>query len=186
MTTLRVGVIGGGLIAQVVHLPEVAGLPERFELSAIAEPNRELGRALAAKYGIATTHETWQSLIDSSEVDAVIVCAPNALHAQILDAALDRGIPSLVEKPVCLTSADAARLFERSRREGTHMQVGYMKRFDAAFARLLDDVASGGGALHHATAVTYDPGLGRFLDTSVIGAATSFTRSAGIAENHRA
>ena len=51
--TVRVGVVGGGLVAQAEHLPYLAALRDRFTLAALAEPSRTVREALGARYGIA-------------------------------------------------------------------------------------------------------------------------------------
>src|SRR6185437_8500843 len=59
--TVRVGVVGGGLVAQAEHIPYLAALRDRFELVALAEPSRTVREALGARYGIAGLHADYRS-----------------------------------------------------------------------------------------------------------------------------
>jgi predicted dehydrogenase len=153
---LRLGLIGAGLVAQVAHLPELAALDDRFEVAAVADPDREAADRVARRHGIPRVHASHEALIDAGGVDAVLVCSPNASHAGVTLAALDAGLHVLVEKPLCLDPADADRIVATRDRAGRTVQVGYMKRFDPAYEALLADLPA---PLLHITTETYDPGL---------------------------
>jgi predicted dehydrogenase len=157
---LRVGVIGGGLIAQIAHLPLLHADSARFELAALADPSAQVRERLAARYGIPRTCADHRALLELP-LDAIVVCAPNALHAAIVLDALDAGLHVLVEKPLCLGVADADRIVERRRETGLVVQVGYMKRFSPAYAALAADVALAAPTLRLVSSLTVDPVLAR-------------------------
>jgi predicted dehydrogenase len=152
------GIVGGGLVAQVAHLPELAALGDRFDVVAIAEPADGPRDAVAGRYGIAHAHAGWQELLAAGGLDAVLICSPNATHAAIVIAAVEAGLHVLVEKPLCLDPDDADRIVAARDRSGVTVQVGYMKRFDPAYEALLADLPAPGGLLHIVTE-TFDPGL---------------------------
>src|SRR4051794_17238111 len=87
---LRVGVVGGGLIAQAVHLPNLQRLAE-FEVRAIADPAPTVVDTLANRYQIARRYADWRDLIDAGEIDALIICSPHSTHAEIVLTALAAG-----------------------------------------------------------------------------------------------
>jgi predicted dehydrogenase len=151
---VRLGVVGTGLVAQVAHLPELATLDDRFAVVAVADPDVETAQRVARRYGIARVYDDHAPVL--GEVDAVLVCSPNATHAAVTLAALDAGVHVLVEKPLCLDPVDADRIVAARDRTGLTVQVGYMKRFDPAYAALLADLPA---PLLHVTTETYDPGL---------------------------
>ena len=101
--TVRVGVVGGGLIAQAMHLPYLAEKRDRFTIAALAEPSRTVREALGARYGISGLYEDYRMLL--GEVDALVVCSPAGTHAEIVLAGLDAGLHVFVEKPMCITLA---------------------------------------------------------------------------------
>src|SRR5262249_6374905 len=90
--TVRVGVVGGGLVAQAEHIPYLAALRDRFELAALAEPSRTVREALGARYGITGLHADAESLINYEGLDAIVVCSPAGTHAQVVVDALAAGL----------------------------------------------------------------------------------------------
>jgi predicted dehydrogenase len=158
---LRVGVVGGGLIAQAVHLPNLALLAERFELAAIADPSPTVVEALAARYAPARPYGDWRAMLERESLDALVICSPHATHAEIVLAALDAGVHVLVEKPLCIDVADADAICARQAETGLVVQVGYMKRYDPAYASLLDALPPDASDLRFVDVVTYDPWMAR-------------------------
>jgi predicted dehydrogenase len=156
---VRIGVVGGGLIAQVAHLPALRALDALYELVALAEPDRGVRDALARRYGIPS-HAGHRALLDEHELDALLVCSPNGTHARVTLDALDAGLHVLVEKPLCLSPRDAGEIVARG--AGRVVQVGYMKRYDPAYELLLEH-APAAGPLRLASTITVDPGIGTRL-----------------------
>jgi predicted dehydrogenase len=160
MTVLRVGIVGGGLITQAVHLPALRALAERFAVVAIAEPSPSVVAALAAGCG-ARPYARWEAMAEREALDAVVVCSPNHTHAAVVLAALDRGLHVFVEKPLCLDPVDAERITARAAQTGRVVQVGYMKRFDPAYGSLIEAIAGRAGGLRLIETTTVDPGMAR-------------------------
>ena len=72
--TVRVGVVGGGLVAQAEHIPYLSAMRDRFTLAALAEPSQTVREALGARYGFAGLHVDHRELLDTGTTDAVVVC----------------------------------------------------------------------------------------------------------------
>jgi predicted dehydrogenase len=157
---LRVGVVGGGLIAQAVHLPHLAADREHFAIVGIADPSPKVVEALAARYAPARGYLSWRELLEREELDAVAVCSPHSTHAEVVLAALDSGLHAFVEKPLCITVEDAERIADRARTTGLVVQVGYMKRHSDAYAAFLEALPAADG-LRVVDVVTYDPWMAR-------------------------
>jgi predicted dehydrogenase len=158
---LRVGVVGGGLIAQAIHLPRIARLSERFELVAIVDPSTTVREGLCARYPSARPYADARRMLEAQAPDCIVICSPNATHAQATLAALDAGVHVLVEKPLCIDPAEAQLICRRREETGLVVQVGYMKRFDAAFESLLECLPAGRTDVRMIDVVTYDPYLPR-------------------------
>jgi predicted dehydrogenase len=152
-----VGVVGAGLIAQLVHLPALRALDGRFALAGIADPSPAARAALSARYGVPAVADH-RALIDAGDLDAVVVCSPNGTHAAVTLDALDAGLHVLVEKPLCITLADADRIVAAARERDRVVQVGYMKRFEPAYEALVDLLAAR-PRIRHLVTTTVDPGL---------------------------
>jgi predicted dehydrogenase len=161
VSALRVGVVGGGLIAQAVHLPNLARDPERFELTAVADPSAGVRDVLGRTYAPARTYAHWQEMLDQTSLDALVVCSPHATHADVVLSALDLGLHVFVEKPLCITVEDAEAIAEHAERAGRVVQVGYMKRFHPAFDALVAGLRTSGGELRLVDVVTFDPWMAR-------------------------
>jgi predicted dehydrogenase len=166
--TLRLGVVGGGLIAQAIHLPNLARLGHLFELRALADPSDRVRTAVAARYGIRP-YADWRGMVGSEELDALVVCSPHATHAEVVLAALDAGLHVFVEKPLCIDPADAERIDAACAESSRVVQIGYMKRFDAAYEELVSDLPALDG-LRYVDVITYDPWMARepFVDAHVL------------------
>lgn len=158
---LRVGVVGGGLIAQAIHLPNLMRLSERYRLAAIADPSRRVREALAAKYGGVASCAGHREMLERPDLDAVLVCSPSSTHAEVVLDALDRGLHVFVEKPLCVVVEDAARIADAAETSGLVVQVGYMKRYTAGYRALLEELPARGDGLQLIDIVCYDPWLSR-------------------------
>ena len=151
------GVVGGGLVAQAMHLHYLATGRDRFRIGGLAEPSKTVREALGERYGIAGLHPDYGSLIEAGGLDAVVVCSPAGTHAEIVLAALDAGLHVFVEKPMCITLADADAIIAARDRTGLVVQVGTMKRFDPAYERMLEELPSSASELRYVSVVVNDP-----------------------------
>lgn len=133
-TPLRVGLIGLGEVAQLMHLPLLADDP-RFAIAAVTDVSAALTAQMAARYRARALPDA-AALMADPEVDAVFILTPDHLHAGQIAAALDQGRHVFVEKPAALTAADLRPLLAREAASDRIVFVGYMRRFAPAFAAL--------------------------------------------------
>src|SRR6266571_1148623 len=134
---LRVGVIGCGLIAQVMHLHYLRELADRFEIAALCELSEEVRAACAREYAVSEHYDSWQELL-TRPLDAVLVLTSGS-HASIAVAAAQAGLHVLVEKPMCFSVAEGQAMIAAAEKAGTVLMVGYNKRYDPAYARLIEE-----------------------------------------------
>lgn len=132
----RVGVIGCGLIAQVMHLPYLSELDDEFEIAALCDLSRSVAQQCGDRYGVSAVHTSWPDLL-SEELDAVMVLT-SGNHAPIAIAAAQRGLHVFVEKPMALSSADCQAMIDAADTAGVRLMVGTMKRYDPAYERLAE------------------------------------------------
>jgi predicted dehydrogenase len=137
VTAVRIGVIGCGRIAQVMHLPYLAELPE-FDLAALSDISPEVLDALAARHPGVSTHLDYGDLLARDDIDAVAVTTPD--HAAIAEQAARAGKHVFVEKPLCFTPAEGRRIAAAVEESGVQLMVGYMRRYDPAVLRLLEEL----------------------------------------------
>lgn len=175
---VRLGVVGGGLIAQIAHLPALSGLSRQFEIVALADPSEQVRSTLASRYAVADTFATHEEMLRRADLDAILVASPNGTHARVTLDALDASLHVLVEKPLCLTADDAAAIVAEAERRRLVVQVGYMKRFDSAYEALCEQLPRPGD-LKLVTTATVDPGIGATYRPPDFVPAADVDRSAG-------
>ena len=154
---IRIGVVGCGMVAQAMHLPYLSELRDRFELAAVADPSLIVREALAARYGVPGVHADYRGLLDAGGLEAVLIASPHATHAPAVLAALEAGLHVFVEKPLCISLADADRIIAARDRTRKVVQVGFMKRHDPAFERMLAELPADAGTLRYVRVLCHDP-----------------------------
>ena len=128
MTALRVGVVGAGAIAQVAHLPALSKL-RGAQLVAICDNDRVKARALADRFGIPDTFTDIEDLLESDQLDVVVITSPNHLHEPHVLSALKAGVNVLCERPLALTSRGVERILSAATRAGRKVAVANNHRF---------------------------------------------------------
>src|SRR5256885_13283076 len=101
---LRVGVIGCGLVAQVMHLHYLRELSDRFEIAAICDLSEEVRAAMAREYAVPEQFATWQELV-APPLDAVLLLTSRS-HAPLAAAAANARMHVPVAKSMRLSAAD--------------------------------------------------------------------------------
>jgi len=139
VTKVRVGLVGTGVIAQVMHLHYLAELADRFDVAAVCDLDREAARACAERYGIPAAFTDWREML-AQPLDAVLVLTSGS-HAPIAEAAARAGRHVFVEKPMCFSAAEGRAMAAAAEAAGVVLMVGYPKRYDPAFARMREETA---------------------------------------------
>lgn len=119
---LAMGIVGCGRISKS-HLEAVAALPEYGRIAAITDVNADLATEVARKYSAAYV-ASYEQMLARPDIDAVLLCTPNNLHAEQSIAAMQAGKHVLVEKPMAETAADARRMADVARRTGKVLAIG--------------------------------------------------------------
>src|SRR3954462_2362012 len=133
---LKVGIIGGGAIAQVAHLPVLKKM-RGVDVQAICDTDLPKARALASRFGIKDAFDDIEELLRYEALDAVVVCSPNHLHESHILAALSANLHVLVEKPLTLSTASAQRILRAVEKRDRVVMVGMNHRYrpDAQIVR---------------------------------------------------
>ena len=139
---LRVGVLGTGAIAQIVHLPILKDLPGA-RIQALCDIDHSKAKSLADRLGVPQVIKKDDDLFTSDDVDAVVICSPSHLHAEQVVAALEGGKHVLVERPLALDAKDAQKAVEAAEAADRTLLVAYNNRFRPDTRGLKSFVASG-------------------------------------------
>jgi predicted dehydrogenase len=159
---LRWGVLGVAKIAVAKVIPALRAA-SNGEVVAIASRDEARAREAARSLGIPKAYGSYEALLEDEGVDAVYNPLPNHLHVPWSIRALEHGKHVLVEKPVALTSAEAATLLEARDRHRRKVEEAFMVRTHPQWLRVRELVASGRiGALRafhgHFSYFNDDPG----------------------------
>ena len=140
--SLRIGVIGAGAMgADHVHTIETSVPAAR--VSEIFDKDPDRARAVAQSVG-ASVSSSAESLINSRDVDAVIICSPDFTHAELAKACIAAGKAVLCEKPLAVTAEESLDVVKAEISAGRqYVQVGFMRRFDPGYVELREALRSG-------------------------------------------
>jgi predicted dehydrogenase len=130
---LRIGVIGCGEIAQIIHLPTLRELPELFAVRALCDVSPVVLDSLGSQWPGAECFTDHRALLADASVDAVLIANHNVHHAATALDALAAGKHVLLEKPMCINLEEADSLAAAEARSGVIVQIGFMRRHAPAF-----------------------------------------------------
>jgi oxidoreductase len=139
-----VALIGFGWAGRTIWLPRLLG-DSSYQVVAVVDPAPGLAAELGGA-GIPVLAD--QADLDPAALDLAVVAVPNHLHAEVAAALLHRGISVFVEKPVCLSSAQADELAAAERAGGAVLLAGSASRYRSD-VRALYDLAAGLGTIRH-------------------------------------
>jgi scyllo-inositol 2-dehydrogenase (NADP+) len=130
---LRVAIIGYGLAGRVFHAPLVASTPG-MEVAAIVTNNagrqEQARRDFPEAEVLSTAEQVWRN---AARYDLVVVAAPNRVHVPLGLAAMDAGLPVVIDKPMAASVKDAELLIATSKRTGKLLTVFQNRRWDNDF-----------------------------------------------------
>jgi predicted dehydrogenase len=132
MSRLKVGVIGAGTWGKN-HVRTLAGLPET-ELTAVCDLDPGVRDRLARQHPGTFVTDSVPALL--GRVEAVVIASSARTHAELGRAAVEAGVPALVEKPFALTVADAEGLAELSALRGVPVLAGHLLEYHPVVEQL--------------------------------------------------
>ncbi|MFN8525580.1 MAG: Gfo/Idh/MocA family oxidoreductase [Chloroflexota bacterium] len=138
---LRIGVVGVGLLGER-HTRFWAQQAD-IELVGVADSRVDRAREVAGKWGAAVAAASVSDLIEQAHPDAVSVATPDFLHREPVIAALRAGVHVLCEKPLAMTTDDAAAMIQAARAAGRILMVNHSMRWIPHYAALKRQVESG-------------------------------------------
>ncbi|HDQ74054.1 MAG TPA: Gfo/Idh/MocA family oxidoreductase [Chloroflexi bacterium] len=138
---VKIAFTGTGYIAQI-HARAVQNLPG-IEPVAVVNHRPDSMATFAAEFGIPRRYATVEALLRDGGVDALSVNTPNYLHASQTIAALEAGVPVMVEKPMAMNAEEAGAMMAASERTGALLMVAHCWRFDPEVLWLREQVTAG-------------------------------------------
>jgi predicted dehydrogenase len=125
---LKVGIVGGGAIAQVAHLPVLKKMGS-VEVQAICDADLPKARALADRFGVKDAFDDIEELLRYKALDAVVISSPTHLHESHIQAALSANLHVLVERPLAMSATGAQRIMRVVEKHNRVVMVGMNHRY---------------------------------------------------------
>lgn len=120
--------IGCGAIS-TNHADALKNLKD-VNFAAVCDPNPEAAKALLDLHGLELpVYADYKEMIAVEKPDAVHICTPHFLHAEMAIYALDHGVNVFLEKPACMTREELAPLMEAEKRSDAILCVCFQNRF---------------------------------------------------------
>jgi myo-inositol 2-dehydrogenase / D-chiro-inositol 1-dehydrogenase len=142
--TVRVGVIGVGMIGQD-HIRRITQVLSGGAIVAVTDVDAGRAEQVAAGLPGVTVHPTGRDLIGDCGVDAVLVTSWGPTHEEHVLAAIEAGKPVFCEKPLATTEEACLNIVDAEVVGGRRLvQVGFMRRYDAAYNALKSALDGGG------------------------------------------
>ncbi len=165
--TLKLGVIGTGAIGQD-HIRRCNNVLQGAKVVAVSDINVEGARAALQRLNIeAEVYQDGHQVINSPEVDAILVTSWDPTHEEFTLAAIAAGKPVFCEKPLAMSAEGCRRIVDAEIKHGKRLvQVGFMRPYDSGYRALKKVITDGeigeplmlhcahrnqsvGGKLHH-------------------------------------
>lgn len=150
-TPCKLAILGAGRIGRLHAENIVRHLPQ-FQLIGIADPR--LDRNWAQSLGIRIQAEDPQTLIQSSEIDALIIASPSDQHLTQISQGSKAGKAIFCEKPLGLDEQEIQRVLAEVEDHKTLLQIGFNRRFDPQFALLQQKIRQGEIGQPHLVKIT--------------------------------
>lgn len=147
MSDIRIGVIGVGIMG-AGHARYITDSVDGSVVTAFYDLDSarmdSLAKELSAKSGVLINmHSSVDALVDDPNVDAVIICSPDALHPEHLALCVNAKKPTLCEKPLAPRLEDAKKIAEIVKSSGVPVAMGFMRRFDPGYIQIKQEIESG-------------------------------------------
>ncbi len=129
---LNVGVIGVGRMGRV-YAANLAQRVPHARLVAVADQKPGLAASFAREFGIGRFYESHHGLLGDPDIEAVVVIASTSTHKEMIVDAARAGKAVFCEKPISLSLEDAHEILRVVEETGAFLQMGFQRRFDAAY-----------------------------------------------------
>lgn len=140
--TLRIGLLGAARIAPKA-LCDPAHVMPRVRLEGVAARDRRRAAEFAEKHRIAQVFDSYETLIESPDIDLVYNPLPINRHAEWTIRALEAGKHVLCEKPLAMNAGEAREMLAAAEKSGKRLIEAFHYRYHPAFETCLGWMRSG-------------------------------------------
>ena len=138
---IRLGIIGTGGMANH-HASQYTAMPD-VKITACCDVSAERRTAYAEKWKVPHTYADYGEMLEKEQLDGVVNVTPDAMHAAISIAVLDKRLPILCEKPLASNLADAKRMLEAARKANVPNMVNFSYRNSSGLQAAVNVIQEG-------------------------------------------
>jgi inositol 2-dehydrogenase len=142
MKKIGIGVLGVGEMGKR-HAENLRRLVLGADLIAVADVAADRAKQVAEELEIAKWFGSLEAMLECKEIRAVLIATPDKFHAQCVIQAAKAGKDILCEKPIALSLPDAYAALDAVAKAGVRLQVGFMRRYDPAYAAAMKRIEAG-------------------------------------------
>lgn len=140
--SLDVALIGSGRAGRI-HGRNYSGQIAGANLVAVVDADREAAASAADGLGVDAWYTDYRAVLDSDEVDAVVIVTPTVMHREVAVAAAQAGKHIFCEKPMAMSTAECDEMIAAANAASVKLQIGFMRRFDRNFIAAKEAVERG-------------------------------------------
>ena len=130
---VNLGILGAGNFASTTIMPILKELKKDCQVLGIASSTGLSAQSLAANFKIKNKYTTEEEILNSPEIDAVLILTPHFNHAELVIKALSKGKAIYVEKPLALTTDSLVEIEEAIyNADNPKLFIGFNRRFSEA------------------------------------------------------
>lgn len=156
---VRICMIGAGRVGKN-HSRAITRHVPGGHIVALVDPMVSVREETAREFGIEAQFDDLEQALDKVEFDAIIITTPTPTHLPITALAADRKKHVFLEKPMALNLAECDEILAVTQKNGVHLQLGFMRRFDPEFTAAAARIQAGEiGQPMMIKSLTHGPGL---------------------------
>jgi predicted dehydrogenase len=145
---IRLGILGTGARGSDTYARWALEHPDRAQVAAVADPLPHRRERLADAADVPTEHRypDWRDLVADTDrigLDAIVIALPDRLHVAAALAAVETGVPILLEKPAATTPEDLEALAAAARDRKARIWIGHVMRYQSFWRTIRRVVDSG-------------------------------------------
>lgn len=140
---VRLGIIGVGNMGSSHIRNQVAGKHTEVRITACADLIPERNEKMKELIPSINTYDSAEALIDSGDVDAVLIATPHYLHSPIAQYAFSKGLHVLTEKPAGVYTKQVREMNEAAAKSGLVFGIMYNQRTNCVYRKVRELVKSG-------------------------------------------
>jgi len=142
---LRLGLIGTGVAARLLHWPALKQMTERYRLVAVANRTRAKAESFAEMTGLdqSQVYCDYRDLLARDDLDVVLLALPSELNYEVARAAAKAGLDIICEKPIAVTLAAAQAMAALPQKFGVRLLIAENFRYEATVQKARELIDAG-------------------------------------------